>query len=132
MKGWAVSRGEYSDYSVLAVFTDIEKAKLFCVLNHSNWYPPFIEEMEIDPDIEGDATGYSYVRYAYVTKRWGIKLENAISIVKSTDEPVRLVKNENGSSKKYRVTSQKPLTDELTIKLMSDYLAKKNAEREGI
>lgn len=128
MKGWAVSKGEYSDYEVLAVFTDIEKAKVYCALNHSDWYPPFIEEMEIDPPVDGNIEDLVYARDAYVSERGRISVDYPIYVEKGTGDHVKKLKREGG----YQVESKHFLTQERTKKILSDYLAKEKAEREGL
>ena len=131
MKGWAVSSGEYSDYSVLAIFTDIEKAKLYCYAHSSRYCEPFIEEMEIDPDIEGNGDDMLYcrdVRVFGVGNRYmsGIKcVSQHPCYVKKDVPPVERIRDGW-----YRVASHRYLDDERAEKILYDYLAKEQKARE--
>ena len=128
MKGYAVSQGEYSDYGVVAVFTDIEKAKLFCASRTNDWYPPFIEEMDIDPPIEGNPDAYEYVRTVTVDEKGRVNPDYALYVEKGRAETVSFVRKTNLGRDIYRVTSQRPLSEDRAKKIVQDYLAQKKYE----
>ena len=53
MKVYVVTSGEYSDYSIDAVFIDEEKAKLYCAIHERDY--PIIEKFDTDDvKIESD------------------------------------------------------------------------------
>ena len=61
MKVYIVTSGEYSDYSIRRVFTDKERAELYCAMHEEEYYDPYIaEEWETD-DVEID-TAKPYMR----------------------------------------------------------------------
>lgn len=130
MKGYAVSQGEYSDYEVIAVFTDIEKAKLFCGsrTEDGDWYPPFIEEMDIDPPIEGNPDAYVYVRTVTVSEKGRVRSWDELHVEKGRAETVSFVEKSDYGRDIYRVTSQRSLSRERAEKVVQDYLAQKKYE----
>ena len=81
MKVYVVTQGEYSDYHIEQIFTDRDKAELFCTTLNVDYYaPPEIEEYETDEvKIEGEF--YRYV-VGYGTKEikydgtWKYRLYN--------------------------------------------------------
>lgn len=51
MKVYIVTSGEYSDYGIRKVFTDKEKAELYCAMHDGGYDPYYVEEWETD-DVE--------------------------------------------------------------------------------
>lgn len=51
MKVFAISRGSYSDYRVLAVFSTREKAEAWLPFVSSDYEEPFVEDFEFDPEV---------------------------------------------------------------------------------
>lgn len=55
MKVYIVTSGEYSDYGIRRVFTNKEKAELYCAMHGGGCDPYYAEEWEVD-DVEIDTT----------------------------------------------------------------------------
>lgn len=55
MKVYIVTSGEYSGYGIRRVFTDKERAELYCAMHDDGCYPYYAEEWETD-DVEIDTT----------------------------------------------------------------------------
>lgn len=67
MKIYVITSGEYSDYGIVAVFTDFEKAKLFCAahnLQERYSYDYYIETYDTDDyNIESNIKVYSAFKF---------------------------------------------------------------------
>lgn len=50
MRIYVVTSGEYSDYGINAVFTNEEKANLYCAGHYDEYAPPMIEVWETSDD----------------------------------------------------------------------------------
>lgn len=46
MKVYVVTEGDYSDYHIVGVTTDLETAKAYCEVSTDRWYEPKIEEYD--------------------------------------------------------------------------------------
>lgn len=66
MKVYIVTSGEYSDYGIDRVFTDKERAELYCAIHECDYESPQVEEWDAD-DVEIDTTK-PYMR------RWEAKI----------------------------------------------------------
>lgn len=55
MKVYIVTSGEYSDYGIRRVFTDKERAELYCAMHESDYDAPEVEEWDAD-DVEIDSS----------------------------------------------------------------------------
>lgn len=130
MKIYVVTSGEYSDYCIEAVFTDKEKAKLYCAAHEKYTADyPRIEEYDTEDDaITGGAPVRRYCevkvvtitdpdRY-YVKQFYGFARENSV------------VKDHFGYSVTFEV--RRKTSRERAIKIAQDMIAEYKAKGEGI
>ena len=62
MKVYVLTRGEYSDYHIIGVYSTSEKAQEMCDAMRTSWDEPQIEEYELDE--RNPSMGYVYIGYA--------------------------------------------------------------------
>ena len=127
MKIYVVTSGEYSDYGICAVFTDKEKAKLFCALREDWFEPPRIEEYDTSDDIPAEAKRVVklcrvcigiFSSSGTVTTFYGFERENSVEEDWATYTVVFETKND--------------ISDDVAIKIARDMVAEYKAKKEGI
>ncbi len=134
-KVFVVTSGEYSDYHIDAVFSNIRDAEIFCANHDKGFYgSPEIEEYEIDIDVsQMDAD----IVYAYVVRDGKIESTDIIrkSKIKKFRENAKAMDNwyrrmEN-KGKGICVFLDKPSKTK-ALKIAQDKLAEQKALEEGI
>lgn len=80
MTVYVVTRGEYSDYHIEAIFTNKEQAVLYCATHESGygWEPPEIEEWEADE--------HKFENNVPVKKSWKARVDVRTRNIKAIDE----------------------------------------------
>lgn len=144
MKIYVVTSGEYSDYSVEAVFTDRRKAILYCAAQNAregNYEQCDIEEFDsadesIDGNFESVVYEYlfqarrSYGQMLYGESRW--ENERPAYRLGKTGVESDYWKNQYGTEYKNIYVRLKEENLAKALKIARDRLVKINAEESGI
>ncbi len=139
MTVFIVTRGEYSDYHIEAVFSNREDAIKYCALHNDDYEPCEIEEYEMDEySYDGNVkVGYEYEYYASLIhgnyeERWDWDSEKPSYTVLS-DKRVRVKKEENSFGPAFSIfVILDERNDEKAVKIARDRLAMINAANKLI
>lgn len=136
---YVVTSGEYSDYHIDGVFSDRKQAELYCAITDSrrNKYDDdfcSIEEYETDGiKLEGEVYyGISFYARLYDSSFYVNSADQMYSI-----SPV-ITKVENNDTDSYckiitgKIPTNKVYDEQQREKIVQDYLAKLQAEKEGL
>ena len=140
-KVYIVTSGEYSDYSIAAVFSTRRAAEVYCAVRNqpSTWLDPYgIEEYEMDENVEASN---AKVKYRYFVKDVVFKHNK----LKAGPPMVMLASNVDQDQKIHELSRIKAKDDyplrfvyldepdaELAEKIVRDRLARFKAEKEGL
>lgn len=129
---YVVTSGEYSDYGINAVFTSREQAELYCATHNDNskyGYQCEVEEYEADtPVLEGKV--YHGIRFTTSKKRveYTENIYSARPVVPKITERLYGIKDDC----LIEIPTNQAYTIEEREKIAKDYLAKIQAEKEGL
>lgn len=126
MKVYVVTSGEYSDYRINAVFTDLKKAACFAATENAeyrnNYNPLRIEEFKVaDDDIE--ISGRRPVNFLYSYEEFNVP---------TFDPPETTYEDYHNFADFYRIVSPRPLSRTKLEKIVADLRTKYLAEKEGL
>lgn len=127
MKVYVVTSGEYSDYRIIAVFTDLEKASYYCAVRNArdqeiDEYSCRIEEYETAED-SVEISGARKVNYLY---------SDEVKFAPTFDPPETTYENYHNFADFYRIVSPRPLSRTKLEKIVADLRTKYLAEKEGL
>lgn len=132
MKVYLITRGEYSDYYVVAVKLDREEAEKVCAVKNAKLLGDICMIEEYDTDDEKVDLGIE-VKKVYTFNDYYNELHISEPIYTISD--MNKLECHSGYGKKWisgTATFQKSVTDEKAHKIIQDRVAKFKAEKEGI
>jgi len=130
MKVYIVTSGEYSDYGINRVFTDKERAELYCAMHEGGCDPYFVEEWETD-DVEISTTKPYYRRWEAKITPSGLLLWIGDACTFTEKNSIEKYRNYNGSWFYIVIaTLDKDKTEDEAKKIIFDRLAAWKCENE--
>ena len=124
MKVYIVTSGEYSDYRINAVFTDLKKAACFAATENltKKYCLRRIEEFKVaDDNIE--ISGRRPVNFLYSYEEFNVP---------TFDPPETTYVEFHNTADFYRIVSPRPLSRKKLEKIVADLRTKYLAEKEGL
>ena len=127
MTVYVVTSGEYSDYGISAVFTDKEKAEIYCAA-HSDKYDEnyYIEEYDTE-EVEIESSKPPKCKWRMVFDKYGVLSQFGTSSTLTFRELNQIIPGRNRTC--VIATLDKDIPKEKAEKIICDRFAKWKAER---
>lgn len=132
---YVVTSGAYSDYGIDQIFTNKKQAELFCAVHNSKnpyGYDCHVEEWATDEvKLEGEVY-YGVKVLAHKTRSDNLIIDCAEELYSTKPIVVEVTTPNNGGYFNCTIPTTQAHDNEQRKKIAEDYLAKMQAEKEGL